>query len=73
MMSITVAIERSNILGVYLITHIMPHSNQWQINILKTEQLLDMKQLWCQYIGDITFYKHSFLKLLFKFVMSKTK
>ena len=48
MMPITVAIERLNILGVYLITRIMPHSNQWQLNILKTEQLLDMKQLWCQ-------------------------
>ena len=47
-MPITVAIERSNILGVYLITRIMPHSNQWQLNILKIEKLLDMKQLWCQ-------------------------
>ena len=47
-MPITVAIERSNILGVYLITHIMPDSDQWQLNILKIEQLLDMKQLWCQ-------------------------
>lgn len=47
-MPITVAIERSNILGVYLITRIMPDSDQWQLNILKIEQLLDMKQLWCQ-------------------------